>query len=184
MWAAVLPMMLASSAALALGTVAGITGDSTAVVLEPLAVDPSPGGSKLVLSTGASTDLVVFNDDTSFAGTARTFPGDSYAIKMLLVNASNADVIQRLMFESPDGFRLAASGGSRVSLSQESAKTFLVRVDKDASAGGTLTNDNDDNPAMDELRIKIEVDDQVLPGFYTVKMLTDQLVSRKLGEAR
>lgn len=111
--------------------------------------------AKGVLSSGASTELVVFNQGTSFAGAAETYPGDSYAIKLLVNNASNADVVQHMTIDAPNGFDFRVEGGFRVSVSQDTANTFLVRVSTDADGDGELTNDVGDSPETDEMRINV-----------------------------
>ena len=170
LWGLAVPVVLLASALGALATGSGIGGDNPAVVQESLTLVPGAANAKLVLSSGDSTELVVFNQDTSFAGAAETYPGDSYAIKLLVINASNADVVQRMTIDAPDGFDFRVEGGSRVSVSQETAATFLVRVSTDADGDGELTNVLSDAPETDELRINVRVGDQVVPGFYRIKV--------------
>ena len=169
-WGPALPLVLGASALAALLSGSAVTGDNPAVVQEPLTISASTGGARLVLSDGTATDLVIFNNDTSFAGAAETYPGDSYAIKLLLSNMSNADVIQRMTIDAPEGFTFDIAGGEAISVSQEQATTFLIRVDTGTNADGVLTNDNSDQPLGDELRIKIGVGPQVLPGFYRIAL--------------
>ncbi len=170
LWGLAVPLVMLASALGALATGSGIGGDNPAVVQEALTLVSGAANAKLVLSSGDSTELVVFNQDTSFAGAANTYPGDGYAIKLLLVNASNADVVQRITIDAPDGFGFKVEGGSRVSVSQETASTFLVRVSTDADGDGELSNVLSDSPETDELRINVRVGDQVVPGFYRIKV--------------
>ena len=115
LWGLAVPLVMLASALGALATGSGIGGDNPAVVQESLTLVSGAANAKLVLSSGDATELVVFNQDTSFAGAANTFPGDSYAIKLLLVNASNADVVQRMTIDAPDGFDFRVEGGAPAS---------------------------------------------------------------------
>ena len=178
-WGVALSLILGASALVALAAGSGIAGDNPAVVQEPLTLSDLAASSKLVLPDATSTDLVIFNDDTSFAGAAETFPGDSYSIKLLLKNDSNADVVQRMAIDSPEGFTFDVDGGSRISVSQEKATTFLVRVDEDSDAEGLLTASLTDTTATDELRINIFVRPQVGPGFYRIGVEMKQFGSEE-----
>ena len=177
----VLAATIAAAALIALMTGSGISGDNPAVVKPALTIVPGANNAKLVLSSGEVTELVVFNQDTNFAGAAETYPGDRYAIKTLLNNSSNADVVQRITIDAPDGFDFEVVGGSRVSVSQETANTFLIRVSTDASGQGGLTNNIDDGPETDELRIGVRAGGQVGPGFYRIGIDLSQFVVRETG---
>ncbi len=160
-WDKALPVivLIAGLAAVAVGS--GIMGDNPVKVQEPITVES-------VFADAA--EGVIYNDGLSFEVTAGTYPGDTYALKVVLKNHTSVTQVHRIVLDYPDGFRFAIPEG----LGKQG--TAIIPIPESPNALVILALPSaDGSDSTSKVVIDVEVLPQMEPGWYTISGETEAL---------